>query len=135
MQSEEEPSFLGIALNRIVAFAGPYIAVLAGALADWLFVNLNFLSNFHIGQNDLAQAIAQAIVFGITALIVWLGQQKWLDGFQKWAYGTGTAIANTQLPESYTEAVELPPSAPTTDPQATPEAAAGFEEGSGPVSG
>jgi hypothetical protein len=130
---KEVPSLFGIGLNRIVAFAGPYIAVLAGAVADWLLVHLNFLANFHVGKEGLANAIAQAVVFGLTTLVVWLGQQKWLDGFQKWAYGTATAIIRTELPPSAQQPVPG-----STSPSASPEAAAGFEGAGGagpPVSG
>jgi hypothetical protein len=126
---DETPTLFGIGLNRIIAFAGPYIAVLSGAIADWLLVHLNFLANFHVGNGDLANAVAQAIVFGITALVVWLGQQKWLDGFQKWAYGTATAIINTELPPSARQPVT--PADPI-DPGLKPEPAPGPPPGPPP---
>lgn len=69
-------------VNRVVAFAGPYIAILSGALADWLIVHVHLLSLFHTTNTQVAGAITQISVFGLTALLVWLGQQKWLTGWQ-----------------------------------------------------
>lgn len=71
-------------INRIVAFAGPYIAVISGALADWLIVHVHILGLFHTSQTAISGVITQVIVFGITALLVWLGHQKWLTGWQNW---------------------------------------------------
>jgi hypothetical protein len=93
----EVPTLFGIPLNRVVAFGGPYIAVGSGVVADWLLVHVHFLSLFHVTHNSLASAVAQGIVFGLTALIVWLGHQKWLDGFQKWAYTTVVESAATNV--------------------------------------
>ena len=84
----EVPTLFGLPLNRVVAFGGPYIAVISGVIADWLIVHVHVLSLFHVAGSSLASAVSQGIVFGLTALLVWLGHQKWLDGFQKWAYTT-----------------------------------------------
>jgi hypothetical protein len=88
----EEPTFLGIALNRLVAFAGPYISIAAGIIATWITNHVHILATFHVAGNDIANAVAQALVFGFSAAVVWLGQQKWLDGFQKWAYNTSQVM-------------------------------------------
>ena len=71
-------------INRIVAFAGPYIAVVSGALADWLIVHVHILSLFHTSETAISGMLTQGLVFGLTALLVWLGQQKWLSGWQNW---------------------------------------------------
>ena len=71
-----------VPINRVVAFAGPYIAILSGALADWLIVHVHLLSLFHTTSTQVAGAITQIAVFGLTAILVWLGQQKWLTGWQ-----------------------------------------------------
>jgi hypothetical protein len=89
--TDEVPTVFGLPLNRLVAFAGPYIAIISGALADWLIVHVHLLGSFHVGNRPLANAIAQVSVFGLTALIVWLGHQKWLDGYQQWAYRNAPA--------------------------------------------
>lgn len=81
------PTVFGFPLNRLVAFGGPYIAVASGAVADWLLVHVHVLSLFHTTHTQLAGAISQVVVFGVTALLVWLGHQKWLEGYQAWAYG------------------------------------------------
>jgi hypothetical protein len=79
-------------LNRIVAFLGPYIAVASGVIANWLVVHLHLLATFHINGSTVAGVISQVAVFGITALVVWLGHQKWLDGWIKWETATATAM-------------------------------------------
>lgn len=71
-------------LNRLVAFAGPYVAVLSGIIANWLVVHVHLLAEFHITSGSVASAISQIAVFGITTLVVWAGHQKWLTGWQKW---------------------------------------------------
>jgi hypothetical protein len=72
-----------VPINRIVAFAGPYVAVLSGAVADWLLVHVHLLELFHTTRTQVAGAITQLTVFGLTALLTWLGQQKWLTGWQQ----------------------------------------------------
>jgi hypothetical protein len=37
---------------------------------------------FHLTDNQVATAISQLTVFGITAGLTWLGHQKWLTGHQ-----------------------------------------------------
>jgi hypothetical protein len=69
-------------INRVVAFAGPYIAILSGALADWLIVHVHLLGLFHTTSTQVAGAITQIAVFGLTALLVWAGHHKWLTGWQ-----------------------------------------------------
>jgi hypothetical protein len=75
-------TFLGIPFNRIVAFFGPYLAVASGAVAAWLLTHLHVLSMFHLTNSQVATAISQLTVFGITAGLTWLGHQKWLTGHQ-----------------------------------------------------
>jgi hypothetical protein len=69
-------------LNRIIAFLGPYVAVVAGALASWLLVHVHALGLFKIGHDQLATAIAQGAVFLLTAGLSWAGSSKWLTGHQ-----------------------------------------------------
>lgn len=76
-----ESSTPSLPLNRIVAFAGPYIAIASGAVADWLLVHVHLLALFHTTHTAIASWLTQATVFGLTALLVWLGQQKWLTGW------------------------------------------------------
>lgn len=79
--------------NRFVAFFGPYIAVASGVLADWLLVHVHVLALFHVTSTSLSAALAQIAVFGVTTAVVWLGHQKWLDGWIAWAYGPGKTVA------------------------------------------
>lgn len=75
-------------LNRIVAFAGPYVAILSGAIVDWFFVHIHFLANWHTNKSAITNWLTQAVVFALTAILVWMGQQQWLRGFRDWAYGS-----------------------------------------------
>lgn len=92
----QEPTLFGFPLNRIVAFAGPHIAWLSGVVATWLTVHLHLFATFHVGTSGVAKAIASVLVFGVVTLVTWLGHQKWLEGFQAWAYakGVGTVVGN-----------------------------------------
>jgi hypothetical protein len=98
MVHDDTPTLFGFPLNRIVAFCGPYIAVLSGAAADWLLVHVHFLSLFHTTHTTVAGAITQVVVFGVTALLTWLGHQKWLDGYQAWAYGKNAPFPSQLAP-------------------------------------
>jgi hypothetical protein len=70
-------------VNRIVAFAGPYIAVVSGALADWLLVHVHFLGIFHTTKTSIASMLTQGLVFALTSILVWAGHHKWLTGWQQ----------------------------------------------------
>lgn len=85
-------------LNRIVAFLGPYIALASGAVVDWLFVHLHFLANFHTNNSAITTWLSQALVFGLTSLLVWLGQQSWLKGWIAWESKVIQEIAGTPAP-------------------------------------
>lgn len=76
--TEHEPGF---PLNRIVAFLGPQIAILAGFIATWLVEHLEFL---HLDATGTAGLIANLITFVLVSGLTWAGQHKWLDGWQKW---------------------------------------------------
>lgn len=90
MADQPTPTVLGVPLNRVVAFGGPYIAIASGAVADWLLVHVHFLALFHTTHTQLASAVTQVAVFATTAVLVWLGHQKWLEGWQVWSYGKHT---------------------------------------------
>lgn len=81
-------------INRIVAFAGPYIAILSGAVSDWLLVHVHLLELFHTTKTQVAGAITQIAVFGLTAILVWLGQHKWLTGWQQFEQLVAGEAAN-----------------------------------------
>lgn len=86
MQPQEPttPTFLGFPLNRIVAFAGPHIAWISGVIATWLINNVHILGTGHFGKDKTAAAIAKVITFVLVTLVTYVGQHKWLDGWQKW---------------------------------------------------
>jgi hypothetical protein len=68
-------------LNRVIAFLGPYVAIVSGAAASWLSQHFPGL---HLDTTGTAATISSAIVFVIGAGITWALQHKWLDGWQKW---------------------------------------------------
>ena len=107
-------------LNRIVAFAGPYIAVVSGALADWLIVHVHLLGLFHTSKTAVTGVITQATVFGLTSLLVWLGHQKWLSGWQSWERTIAGSVFNG--PEVAPHPIEAAdPYDPTTASTVPPE--------------
>lgn len=69
-------------LNRIVSFFGPYVSILSGIVATWLTTHLHVLATFHIDQASTAGTLTQFGIFAISALVTWLGHQKWLTGHQ-----------------------------------------------------
>lgn len=63
-------------LNGFLAFAHPYIAVVAGAVADWLLLHLHFLAGFH-DTDTVVRGITQFIVWGLTSILVWVSTSRW----------------------------------------------------------
>jgi hypothetical protein len=55
------------------------VPVIAGGLATWLS-STQVLAIFHITQNSAAAAISAVLVFGITALVTYLGAHHILSG-------------------------------------------------------
>ena len=77
----EVSTLAGFPLNRIVAFAGPLLAIVAGYIATFLAENLEFL---HLDSSGTQGTITNWLTFTLTAVLVWVGQHKWLDGYAKW---------------------------------------------------
>lgn len=71
-------------VNRVVAFLGPVIAIVAGTVADWLLVHVHVLGTFY-DRDQVSRTVAQIVIFGLTAVLVWAGQAKWLSGWQRQA--------------------------------------------------
>lgn len=117
--TDHEPGF---PLNRIVAFLGPQIAIVAGFVATWLVEHLEFL---HLDATGTTGAVINVITFVLTAALTWAGQHKWLDGWQKYE-----AVVNAPVHiEATVTAPELPelptlpelPELPETDHLASTE--------------
>jgi hypothetical protein len=70
--------------NRIVAFLGPYLAIVSGALATWLLAHFPGL---HVNQSTLAANLSEAAVFIVAAAGTFAMHHKWLDGWQQWEKG------------------------------------------------
>lgn len=66
-------------LNRVVAFFGPIIAVVAGSIATWLLAHVDVLGVLP-SHDVLAKTIAAGLTFIVVTLVTWLGQSGWLKG-------------------------------------------------------
>ena len=89
--------------NRLVTFAGPYLAIASGALASWLVHNLPGL---HLQQQGTAAELSSAAVFLGGTFVTWALQQKWLDGWQKWEHAA--ALLATQVVPDPIQAARTP---------------------------
>jgi hypothetical protein len=69
-----------IPLNRVVAFAGPYISAVAGGTASWLVAKVNIAGLPGLDQNNLQTAIAGALAWLLVTGLTWAGHSKWLTG-------------------------------------------------------
>jgi hypothetical protein len=68
-------------LNRVVAFAGPYVAIVSGAIAAWLG---NHFPGLAIDRGTVTANVATAIEFALGTGVTWALHHKWLDGWQRW---------------------------------------------------
>ncbi len=73
---------MSVPLNRVVAFAGPYISIVAGGFATWLVAKANVLGIKGIDEANVATQASGALTFGLVSVLAWLGQSKWLTGHQ-----------------------------------------------------
>lgn len=101
-------------MNRVVAFLGPYLAIVSGALAAWLGRHFPGLD---VNLGATARGITQASEFAVGALITWALHHKYLTGWQQWERG----LIEIQLAQ--TAAVAEPPGT------RRPSAAAAFDLG------
>ena len=69
-----------IPLNRIVAFAGPYMSAAAGGLASWLVAKVNIIGLPGLDEHNLTTAIAGGLTWLLVAGLTWAGHSKWLTG-------------------------------------------------------
>jgi hypothetical protein len=73
-------NFLGIPINRIVAWLGPTIAIIASALAAWLVAKVNILGLAGLNKSNLQTYITAGVTFGVAAGLHALGGLSWLRG-------------------------------------------------------
>jgi hypothetical protein len=67
-------------LNRIVAFAGPYLSAVAGGIASWLVAKVNIVGLPGLDENNLKTSIAGGLAWLLVAGLTWAGHSKWLSG-------------------------------------------------------
>lgn len=110
-----------VPLNRLVAFLGPVVSIIAGVIADWLLAvprGPDVLGVFGVtDQTAITAWLTQALVFALTAILVWLGQQKWLSGWINWEMShdfDGTPVVNPPPtePPPVNPATKLPSTKP-----------------------
>lgn len=68
-------------LNRVVAFAGPVLSLLAGTAASWLG---RHFPGLHLDTKAAAGQITQGLEFLAGAAVTFALQHKWLSGWQAW---------------------------------------------------
>jgi hypothetical protein len=81
--------------NRIVAFAGPYLSVIAGGIASWLVAKVNVAGIQGLDQDNLQTTISGGLAWLLVAGLAWAGHSRWLSGhhIQLEADGKATAAA------------------------------------------
>ena len=108
---------MNIPLNRVVAFAGPYISAISGALAAWLVAKLNVLGIPGLDQANLATHLAAGGTALLTAGLVWLGHSSWLKGHHiELTYGTVGDGIDMVPDEEHPAVLSLPVSDPASIP-------------------
>ena len=130
----QDPSTSGqrFQINRVVAFLGPYIAIVSGALATWL---VRHFPGLHVDQATLGSTITQGVVFIIGAAVTYGLQHKWLDGWQKYE-GQVANVAAGDLPDTppegaYDQSTFVPASAIGADTGLEAHAVPSLTAGSG----
>jgi hypothetical protein len=87
-----------IPLNRVVAFAGPYVSLIAGGVAAWLVAKANVLGVPGLDQANTATWIAGALTLALTAVLSQVGQSSWLKGHHIELEGTALVQAAALTP-------------------------------------
>jgi hypothetical protein len=95
------------AINRVVAFGGPFVALLSGTLAAWLGRHFPGLG---VDHQTVATDVASAVEFALGAFVTWALHQKWLDGYQRWELA-GRAAESPPATVAVTGDVVDPPAA------------------------
>lgn len=131
--TSSDSSIFGIPLNRIVAFVGPYISLVAGGVAAWLAGKVNLTGILGIGQDQVESAIAAGLAGVVGAGLTWAGHQQWLHGHHIELAKQAVVLApeGTPAPGVYDPSAFDPP-APAADPAAEPSATAPVEPTAAP---
>lgn len=69
-----------ISIDRVVAWAGPLIAIGSSSVATWLLVKVNIFNVPGFDKSNLPTWIAAGTTFVLTAGLHALGGWKWLKG-------------------------------------------------------
>lgn len=77
---DDYPTFLGVPLNRVLTIARGPINVIAATVASWLLVHVHFLGLFHVQHDGLSAAIAQGVIWVVTAILTDRGIAQWVKG-------------------------------------------------------
>jgi hypothetical protein len=77
---DEVPTVLGIPLNRILTIGRGPINIVAASLASWLLVHVHALGLFHVQHDGLSTAIAQGVVWIVTAILTDHSLAQWVKG-------------------------------------------------------
>jgi hypothetical protein len=101
-----------IPFNRIVAFAGPYISLVAGAVAAALVAKANVLGIDGLAESNVATQVAGGLTFTLVAVLSWLGNAKWLAGHRVAALADARVAAAAFAPAAAAAAAASAPAPP-----------------------
>jgi|SRR5215475_7405269 len=105
---------MNIPTNRLVAFAGPYISLIAGGLATFL-AGHHVLDIFGATQSQASTTIQSGLVFLVSSSVVWAGHHKWLTGW----IAHEERILNVNLLKPGDSQPTVPPSKPADETKPT----------------
>jgi hypothetical protein len=101
---------MSLPLNRVIAFAGPYISVFAGGVATWIVAKMNVIGVAGLDQDNLSEQIASGLTFTLTAGLAWLGHAQWLKGHHvQMAGDAAVQAAALAVQQHEPRAMEVPP--------------------------
>jgi len=90
-----------IPINRVVAFLGPWIALVSTAITTWLIAHVNILGIPGIDHANTATYVAGALTALITAGLQALGGWAWLKGHHIQLQGDAEVAAAALAPVPY----------------------------------
>lgn len=110
---------MSIPYERIVQWAAGPTAAIAGWLATQLINNVHIFGPLGISKSQVAQAIVDAITFGVTALVTYAAHNKWLTNLPQWWETSGVATASGVVPSDPTNPPPISTNGSSDDAAAT----------------
>ena len=105
-----------IPINRVVAFLGPWIALVSTAITTWLIAHVNVLGIPGLDHANTATYVAGALTALVTAGLQALGGWAWLKGHHIQLQGDAAVAAAALAPVPYQAGDTLDEDAELADP-------------------